>query len=85
MEIPHISHNSNNVTNTIDQGNNELRDTNETLAPGVFDGKKLKRRLFSFSYEESISLGSDNFSHNLSLIFSSSVSENKQRSKSLGK
>ena len=85
METPHISQNSNNDTNSIAQGNSELRDTNETMAPGVFDGKKLKSRQFSFSYEESLSLGSSNLSHNLSLIFSSSVSENRQRSKSLGK
>ena len=74
MEAPHNSGNFNNDTNAIEQGNSELRDTNETMAPGVFDGKKLKSRQFSFSYEESLSLGSSNLSHNLSLIFSSSVS-----------
>ena len=84
METPHISENSNNDTNSIAQGNSDLRDTNETMCPGVFE-KKLRSRQFSFSYQESISLGSVNLSHNLSMIFSSSVSENRQRSKSLGK
>ena len=71
-----------NISNEIEQGNSEIRDSSESMVPGVFDGK-LKNRKFSFLYEESLSLGGANLSHNLSLIFSSS--ENRQRSKSSGK
>ena len=78
-----ITMETSNNSNEIEQGNSELRDSSESMIPGVFDGKLLMNRKFSFSYEESLSLGGANLSHNLSLIFSSS--ENRQRSKSSGK
>ena len=78
-----ITMETSNNSNEIEQGNSELRDSSESMIPGVFDGKMLMNRKFSFSYEESLSLGGANLSHNLSLIFSSS--ENRQRSKSSGK
>ena len=78
-----ITNETSNISNEIEQGNSELRDSIERMVPGVFDGKKLNNRKFSFSYEESLSLVGANLSHNLSLIFSSS--ENRQRSKSSGK
>jgi hypothetical protein len=75
----------NSKSSNCKRNNSELRDSEETMIAGVFS-KKLMKRKFSFSYEESISFEAINLSQELSQIFSDSFNyENKERSKSIGK
>ena len=72
---------SNSIGNNSINSNYRIRDSLETTVPGCFN-LKLKERLFSFSYEESISFDSYHFSDKLSAIFSSSSENNQNRSNS---
>ena len=62
-----------------------FRDSEETMVIGEFSRKYINRK-FSFSYEESLSFDSIDFSHELSQVFSDSFNyQKRERSKSIGK
>ncbi len=76
---------TNSSGNSVLNNNSRLRNSLDTTIPGLFSSK-YSERILSFSYEDSVSLGSSNLSDKLSQIFSDNSNEpNIKRSYSTGK
>ena len=69
----------NRIDNSGVCNNTGLRDSLDTIVPGIPSFFKYRERILSFSYEESLSFNSSNLSNKLSQIFSENSNENKKK------